>query len=84
MILASCTKEGPAGLAGKDGSDGTSECITCHDDSQQIFEKSNQWASSGHAMNGNFERNGKVVYSRVAENSEDSFPVYAKRIIGKK
>uniref|UniRef100_A0A7S0ALN2 Uncharacterized protein n=3 Tax=Sar TaxID=2698737 RepID=A0A7S0ALN2_9STRA len=30
------------------------------------------------------ERNGKVVYSRVAENSEDSFPVYAKRIIGKK
>lgn len=57
MIFASCTKEGPAGLAGKDGSDGTSECITCHDDSQQIFEKSNQWASSGHAMNGNFERN---------------------------
>jgi hypothetical protein len=29
------------------------------------------------------ERNGKVISSRVAENSKDSFPVYAKNIIGK-
>ena len=29
------------------------------------------------------ERNGKVISSRVAENSKDSFPVYAKKIIDK-
>jgi hypothetical protein len=29
------------------------------------------------------ERNGKVISSRVAENSKVSFPVYAKNIIGK-
>lgn len=29
------------------------------------------------------ERNGKVISSRVAKNSKDSFPVYAKKIIGK-
>ena len=30
------------------------------------------------------ERNGKVIHSRVAENSDDSFPLYAKKIIGEK
>lgn len=58
MMFASCTKEGPAGADGQDGANGTVECVKCHDNSQQIFEKSNQWASSGHAVNGNFERNG--------------------------
>ena len=29
------------------------------------------------------ERNGKVISSRVAKNSKDSFPVYAKKIISK-
>lgn len=57
MMFASCTKEGPAGADGKDGTNGTVECVKCHENSQQIFEKSNQWASSGHALNGNFERN---------------------------
>ena len=30
------------------------------------------------------ERNGKVIHNRVAENSDDSFPLYAKKIIGEK
>jgi hypothetical protein len=30
------------------------------------------------------ERNGKVIHSRVAEKSDDSFPLYAKKIIGEK
>ena len=30
------------------------------------------------------ERNGKVIHSRLAENSYDSFPLYAKKIIGQK
>lgn len=60
LVIASCTKEGPAGTPGKDGVDGaegTVNCIKCHEGSQKIFEKETQWAASGHATNGNFERN---------------------------
>jgi hypothetical protein len=69
LILASCTKEGPAGPAGKDGTngtngidgqdgaDGTTTCIECHSDNQVLFAKENQWAHSTHALGGNFERN---------------------------
>lgn len=62
-MFASCTKEGPQGIAGKDGvdgidgKDGTVNCIECHDNSQEIFTKQNQWAASGHALNGNYTRN---------------------------
>jgi len=69
LIIASCTKEGPAGPPGKDGTDGkdgengidgkdgTAGCIVCHDDSQVIEAKSLQWEASVHATGGNFERN---------------------------
>jgi nitrate/TMAO reductase-like tetraheme cytochrome c subunit len=55
IVMASCTKEGPQGPAGEDG---TVNCVKCHDDSQEIFAKTNQWAASVHATGGNFERNG--------------------------
>ena len=70
LVMASCTKEGPAGANGADGadgtdgedgingSDGTATCIQCHDNNQVIFGKTLQWESSTHAMGGNFERNG--------------------------
>jgi nitrate/TMAO reductase-like tetraheme cytochrome c subunit len=66
FIFASCTKEGPAGPAGKDGvdgedgidgTDGTATCIECHDNSQELFAKINQWEHSTHATGGNYERN---------------------------
>lgn len=66
FIFASCTKEGPAGPAGKDGvdgedgidgTDGTASCIECHDNSQELFAKINQWEHSTHATGGDFERN---------------------------
>lgn len=66
FIFASCTKEGPAGPAGKDGKDGedgidgqdgTATCIECHDNSQTLFARINQWEHSTHATGGNFERN---------------------------
>ncbi|HEY9114294.1 MAG TPA: hypothetical protein VIN10_06310, partial [Bacteroidales bacterium] len=65
-MLASCTKEGPAGPPGKDGTngtngtngtDGTSGCIQCHDNSQNIESRYLQWSQSGHALNGDYERN---------------------------
>ena len=70
LVMASCTKEGPAGANGQDGadgvdgedgingSDGTATCIQCHDDSQVNFGKTLQWEASTHATGGNFERNG--------------------------
>ncbi len=70
LILASCTKEGPAGPAGEDGKDGvngengidgqdgTATCVECHDNSQVQFGKQIQWGASVHAQGGNFERNG--------------------------
>lgn len=58
VVATSCTKEGPAGPAGEDGVNGTVNCVKCHDNSQEIFAKSNQWAASTHALGGNYERNG--------------------------
>lgn len=64
--MASCTKEGPAGKDGApgkdgedgiDGQDGTASCIQCHDNTQVQFAKQIQWAASGHATMGDFERN---------------------------
>ncbi len=70
LVFASCTKEGPAGADGADGADGedgingddgTTTCVECHDDSQVMFAKSNQWSASIHATGGNFERNGNIM-----------------------
>lgn len=55
LVIASCTKEGPAGPAGADGTngtdgtDGTAGCITCHDADQTISLREFQWQSSMHA-----------------------------------
>lgn len=71
IMLASCTKEGPAGStgaigpagptgeAGINGTDGTAGCIECHDGgtSQGIFAQAMQWQASKHATGGNFNRN---------------------------
>jgi hypothetical protein len=63
LTFMSCTKEGPAGIPGKDGEDGingqdgTAGCIECHDNSQALFAKTIQWEKSIHATGGNFERN---------------------------
>lgn len=63
LSFVSCTKEGPAGIPGTDGEDGvngqdgTAGCITCHDNSQDLFAKTMQWENSTHATGGNFERN---------------------------
>jgi nitrate/TMAO reductase-like tetraheme cytochrome c subunit len=63
LTIMSCTKEGPAGIPGKDGEDGingqdgTAGCIECHNNSQALFAKTIQWENSTHAMGGNFERN---------------------------
>jgi hypothetical protein len=54
ILMASCTKEGPAGA---DGADGTVDCIKCHDNSEKIYTRSLQWAASGHATGSSFERN---------------------------
>lgn len=68
LVMASCTKEGPAGPAGADGTDGvdgedgingtdgTTTCIECHDNSQVLNSRENQWAHSTHATGGNYER----------------------------
>ncbi|MCD4682045.1 MAG: hypothetical protein K8R86_02075 [Bacteroidales bacterium] len=67
LVFASCTKEGAPGTNGADGQDGedgingddgTASCILCHDNSQVMFAKINQWEHSIHATGGNFERNG--------------------------
>jgi hypothetical protein len=66
VFFAACTKEGPAGKDGKDGvdgeagingTDGTATCIQCHDNTQALFAKTNQWAASTHATGGNYARN---------------------------
>lgn len=64
-LSVSCTKEGPMGPAGADGEDGidgesgTAGCIECHDNSETIFARANQWEHSTHAMGGNYERNSE-------------------------
>lgn len=63
MIVAGCTKEGPAGLDGKDGNDGvngvdaSAECKQCHNNSQNINVKVLQWESSYHATGGAYSEN---------------------------
>jgi hypothetical protein len=69
MVLASCTKEGPAGLPGKDGKDGkdgedgingldgTATCAVCHDNSQVNFAITRHWEMSQHAMGNTYLRN---------------------------
>jgi len=72
LIIAACSKEGPAGPPGKDGTngtnglngengidgkDGTAGCITCHDATQALESRVTQWEASVHATGGNFERN---------------------------
>jgi hypothetical protein len=60
LILASCTKEGPAGPAGadgkdgvdgvdgQDGADGTASCVECHDENATLLTPEFQWARSMH------------------------------------
>jgi len=58
LIVASCTKEGPAGPAGEDGVDGTEiTCGQCHNNSQILTAAITQWQKSTHALGGNYERN---------------------------
>jgi hypothetical protein len=66
LIIASCTKEGPAGPQGAqgpkgedgiNGTDGTAGCITCHDNSELVEAKILQWGNSKHAIGGTFFEN---------------------------
>ena len=57
VFVASCTKEGEQGPPGEDGTDGTATCTQCHNDSQELFAKVNQWEHSTHATGGTYERN---------------------------
>ena len=69
VSLTNCTKEGPAGPAGTNGTngtdgedgingtDGTATCILCHDNSQNLSAKVNQWEASLHATGTAFARN---------------------------
>jgi len=66
LVISGCTKEGEQGPAGTpgangengiNGTNGTAGCIQCHDDTQVMFAKINQWEHSTHATGGNFERN---------------------------
>jgi hypothetical protein len=61
IVATSCTKEGAQGPKGEDGingTDGTATCGQCHNDSQVLTAKINQWEHSTHAIGGNYERNG--------------------------
>ena len=71
VVVGACTKEGPQGPPGKDGTngtngtngedgidgqDGTATCAVCHDNSEEVTIKINQWGTSLHAIGGtNFE-----------------------------
>jgi len=62
VSLTSCTKEGPAGKdgeAGINGTDGTATCIQCHDNTEELFAKQNQWSASTHANGGTYARNSE-------------------------
>jgi len=67
ISFVSCTKEGPAGPAGQNGvagedgingTDGTATCIQCHDNTQAMFAKINQWEHSLHATGETSFENG--------------------------
>ncbi|MEZ5197436.1 MAG: hypothetical protein R2764_13885 [Bacteroidales bacterium] len=49
--------DGADGEDGIDGADGTTTCIQCHDNSEVMFARTNQWEHSTHANGGNYERN---------------------------
>ncbi len=69
IALASCTKEGPAGLPGRDGKDGkdgedgingldgTATCAVCHDNSEVNMAITRHWEMSQHAMGNTYLRN---------------------------
>jgi hypothetical protein len=67
ISLVSCTKEGPAGKDGANGqdgedgingTDGTASCIQCHDNTQEMFARVNQWEHSMHATGETSFENG--------------------------
>lgn len=60
MIITSCTKEGPAGPPGADGEDGANAaetCTACHDFSENLLAKVDQYDHSVHASGANINRN---------------------------
>lgn len=68
IVAGACSKEGPAGKDGVDGkdgepgidgTDGTATCAVCHDNSELVETKILQWATSIHAIGGNYERNSE-------------------------
>lgn len=59
LVISSCTKEGPPGPAGLDGEDAVETCMTCHDFSEFILARINQYDKSGHASGANIDRNGE-------------------------
>lgn len=56
-VIVSCTKEGPKGEPGINGTDGTAVCGTCHNMTEDLIARIFQWEASTHATGGNFERN---------------------------
>ncbi len=67
VALVSCTKEGEKGEPGTNGvdgedgingTDGTASCIQCHDNTQVLFAKVNQWEHSTHATGETSFENG--------------------------
>jgi hypothetical protein len=59
MVITSCTKEGPQGVAGEDGKDGTETCTSCHNFSEDLLAKMDQHANSAHASGANINRNNE-------------------------
>lgn len=63
LVASSCTKEGPAGPAGENGingtngTDATSTCGECHNSGEAFLAIELQYNMSGHANNGNYDRN---------------------------
>jgi hypothetical protein len=56
IIVGACTKEGPAGPPGENGTDGNATCGVCHNNTADVETKIDQWAASRHANGGtNFE-----------------------------
>jgi hypothetical protein len=62
IVVSACTKEGPQGPPGQDGedgidgTDGNATCGVCHDNSEAVEIKIEQWSRSTHAIGGhNFE-----------------------------
>lgn len=59
MFSASCTKIGPEGkpgLDGIDGQDGAQSCVTCHNASEFLKARVDQYSYSGHATAANTDR----------------------------